>query len=142
MELCLNKFKEHYSEIYTDKDVTFLERGGKLIFLTYLKPLINGNGFYHFEPETRDHGKIDMVIDFLNQQFILELKLWYGDKRHEEAYGQLANYLKSKNMNCGYLLTFDFRKKSDAKFSENKWIEWDGKQIFDVVVRVGNENSD
>ena len=45
-------------------------------------------------------------------------------------------------MNCGYLLTFDFRKKGDAKFSENKWIDRDGKQIFDVVVRVGNENSD
>jgi len=81
MELCLTKFKKHYAEIYTDKDLKFLERDGKLIFLTYLKPLINGTGFYHFELETRIHGKKDLVIDFLNQQFILELKIWDGDSR-------------------------------------------------------------
>jgi len=139
MELCLSKFKKHYAEIYTDKDLKFLERDGKLIFLTYLKPLINGNGFYHFESQTRDYGKIDLVIDFLKQQFILELKIWNGDSKHEDAYEQLANYLTSKNMDSGYLLTFDFRKKGDDSHSENKWIEYDGKRIFDVVVRVGKE---
>jgi hypothetical protein len=137
MELCLSKFKKHYAEIYTDKDLKFLERDGKLIFLTYLIPLINGTGFYHFESETRDYGKIALVIDYLKQQFILELKIWSGDSKHEDAYEQLSNYLKSKNMNCGYLLTFDFRKTGDNRFSENKWIEWNGKKIFDVVLRVG-----
>ena len=137
MELCLKKFKEHYAEIYTDKDLKFLERDGTLIFLTYLKPLINGNGFYHFESQTRDNGRIDLVIDFLKQQFILEMKLWYGDKRHEEACEQLAEYLKSKNKDRGYLLTFDFRKTPDTRFAEIQWIECHGKQIFDVVLQVG-----
>jgi hypothetical protein len=141
MELCLNKFKRYYSEIYTDQDLKFLERNGKLIFLTYLMPLINGNGFYHFESETRDFGKMDLVIDFLKQQFILELKIWDGHSKHEDAYSQLVNYLKSKNTDKGYLLTFDFRKKADDIFEENKWIEWDGKQIFDVVLRVGKEDN-
>jgi hypothetical protein len=141
MELCLTRFKEHYAEIYNDKDLTFLEREGKLIFLTYLKPLINGTGFYHFEPETRNNEKMDLVIDFLKQQFILELKIWRGYSRHEDAYQQLANYLKAKNMDCGYLLTYDFRNKGDNCFSENKWIECDGKRIFDVVLRVGKEDS-
>jgi len=140
MELCLTKFKRHYAEIYTGKDLKFLERDGKLIFLTYLMPLINGTGFYHFEPETRDYGKMDLVIDFLKQQFILEMKIWYGENKHEEAYEQLVGYLKSKNIDNGYLLTFDFRKKGDDNFSENKWIEWNGKRIFDVVLRVGKDN--
>jgi hypothetical protein len=139
MELCLAKFKKHYAEIYTDKDLKFLERDGKLIFLTYLKPLINGTGFYHFESETRDRGKIDVVIDFLKQQFILELKIWDGDSKHEDAYRQLANYLQSKNIDRGYLLTFDFRRRGDDRFADNQWIMYDGKQLFDVVVRVGND---
>jgi hypothetical protein len=139
MELCLTKFKRHYAEIYTNKDLKFLERDGKLIFLTYLKPLINNTGFYHFESETCDYGKMDLEVDFLKQQFILELKIWYGYSKHEEDYEQLANYLKSKNMDSGYLLTFDFRKKGDDSFSENKWIEWEDKRIFDVVLRVGSE---
>jgi hypothetical protein len=137
MELCLSRFKEHYAKIYRDKDVSFLERDGKLIFLTYLMPLINGKGFYHFESQTSDDGKMDLVIDFLAQQFILELKIWRGYSKHEDAYTQLSKYLKSKNMNEGYLLTFDFRKKGDESLAENKWIEWEGKRIFDVVVRVG-----
>jgi hypothetical protein len=137
MELCLNKFKKHYSEIYTDKDIKFLEHDGKLIFLTYIKPLLNGGGFYHFEPETRDNGKMDLVIDYLTQQFILEIKIWRGDSKHEDAYEQLANYLTSKNTDSGYLLTFDFRKNEDDNYSEGQWIEWDGKRIFDVVLRVG-----
>jgi hypothetical protein len=137
MELCLNKFKEHYSEIYTDKEEKFFERNGKLIFLTYIKPLLNGAGFYHFEPQNNDGGKMDLVVDYLRQQFILEIKLWYGKSKHEEAYQQLATYLHSKNTDCGYLLTFDFRQKGDEKFAENKWIEWEGKRIYDVVVRVG-----
>ena len=138
MERCLTKFRKHYAEIYTDKDIKFLERDGKLIFLTFLKPLINGNGFYHFEPQTRDHGRIDLVVDFLKQQFILEMKLWYGDSRHEEAYDQLVGYLKSKDRERGYLLTFDFRKTRDADLAEPQWIAWDGKQIFDVLLRVGH----
>ena len=138
MEKCLTKFKKHYAEIYTGKDIKFLERDGKLIFLTYLKPLINGKGFYHFEPQTRDHGRIDLVVDYLKQQFILEMKIWYGDSRHEEAYDQLTGYLTSKNKDRGYLLTFDFRKTPDDSFAENRWIDWNGKQIFDVVLRVGD----
>jgi hypothetical protein len=54
----------------------------------------------------------------------------------------LANYLKSKNIDSGYLLTFDFRKKGDDNFSENKWIACEGKKIFDVMVRVGNGEND
>ena len=142
MELCLRKFQNHYSAIYTEKDLKFLERDGKLLFLTYLQPLINGRGFYHFESETRDFGRIDLIVDFLNQQFIIELKLWYGDSKHIEAYEQLANYLKSKKMDSGYLVTFDFRKKRPENFEECKWIEWEGKKIFDVVLRVGEETND
>jgi hypothetical protein len=138
MELCLTKFKQHYAAIYTDKDVAFLERDGKLIFLTYLIPLINGRGFYHFESETRDYGRMDLVIDYMTQQFILEIKIWHGNSRHEEAYEQLAGYLKSKNMDCGYLLTFDFRKHVGAGLAPAQWVECDGKQIFDTVIRVGN----
>jgi hypothetical protein len=140
MELCLRKFRQHYAEIYTDKDVKFLERDGKLMFLTYLKPLINGVGFYHFEPQTADAGKIDMVVDFLQQQFILEMKLWYGDSRHQAAYEQLAGYLRAKNHTEGYLLTFDFRKHRPANEppAEPQWLEINGMRIFDVIASVGS----
>jgi hypothetical protein len=134
MELCLNKFKRDFARIYNDNDIDFLEKQGKLVFLTYLLPILNSVGFYHFESETRDGGKMDLVIDYLNRQFILELKMWYGESRHQADRRQLASYLKSKNADCGYLLTFDFRKNAVAK---SKWVPCSGKRIFDVTVRVG-----
>jgi hypothetical protein len=62
------------------------------------------------------------------------LKIWYGEIRHEDAYRQLAGYLRSKNMQEGYLLTFDFRKQGNDRSPEITWITYDDKRIFDVVL--------
>jgi len=132
MELCLRRFAQRYAEIYKLKDAEFLERHGGLLFMTYLKPLINGHGFCHIESQTNDF-KIDMIVDYDDEQFIIELKIWHGQKLHEAAYGQLANYLRLKNAGAGYLLTFDFRQESN-KNRRAEWVERDGKKIFDVII--------
>ena len=36
MELCLRKFAEHYKEIFIKDDTSFLERHGRLLFLSYM----------------------------------------------------------------------------------------------------------
>ncbi|MCL1918073.1 MAG: AAA-like domain-containing protein [Peptococcaceae bacterium] len=133
MELCLRKFAEHYTELFNECDITFLERHGRLLFLSYLKPLINGQGFYHIESQFTDLRRMDIVVDFGCDQFILELKLWHGEKYKQEAYAQLLGYMASKNVNTGYLLTFDFRKGSNRQPCA-EWADFSGKRIFDVVV--------
>ena len=133
MELCLRKFAAHYAEIFNENDVEFLERHRRLIFLSYLKPLINGKGFYHIESRFTDLRRMDIVIDFGRDQFIIELKLWKGKEYEQKAYRQLAGYMESKKADEGYLLTFDFRKESN-KERKAEWIEVDGKKIFEVIV--------
>ena len=133
MELCLRKFAEHYGEIFTEKDTEFLERHGRLVFLSYLRPLINGRGFYHVESETRDQRRMDIVVDYGSDHFIIELKLWRGEKYNDEAYEQLLDYMEAKKAATGYLLTFDFRKGA-TKERRAGWIDFGGKMIFDVVV--------
>jgi hypothetical protein len=86
MEICLVKFSRHYYEWYDNKDISFLEKQGRLLFITYLKPLINGQGFCHIETRTRNTLRMDLVVDYREQQFIVELKLWRGDKDHTDAY--------------------------------------------------------
>jgi hypothetical protein len=132
MELCLRKFAEHYAEIYNERDEKFIEREGKLMFLSYLKPLINGQGFYHMESQLVDLRRMDIVVDFNRQQFIIELKVWGGQAKHAEAYKQLCGYLENKHNDTGYLLTFDFRKEGNK--SKTEWVAVDGKRIFDVIV--------
>jgi len=132
MELCIEKFMQHYYELYNKKDHSFLERECRLLFLTYLKPLINGAGFYHIESETRNSMRTDLIIDYGNQQFIVELKLWHGEQKHEKAHEQLIKYLDSKNKSEGYLLTFDFRKRR-AKKPSAKWIRKSKKKFLDCL---------
>jgi hypothetical protein len=133
MELCLRKFAEHYAELFSEKDTEFLERHGRLVFLSYLKPLINGQGFYHIESQFTDLRRMDIIVDFGRDQFIVELKLWHGEKYKQEAYKQLLDYMNSKKAETGYLLTFDFRKNVN-KQTQAEWAEIEGKKIFDVVV--------
>jgi hypothetical protein len=133
MELCLRKFAEHYADIYCDLDAQFLERHGRLLFLSYLKPLINGQGFYHIESQFTDLRRMDLVVDFGRQQFIIELKVWRGEQYRMDAYAQLSSYLKSKNTKEGYLLTFDFRKECN-KTHTAQWLEIEDNRIFDIMV--------
>jgi len=132
MELCIKKFMQHYYEIYHKKDSKFLERECRLLFLTFLRPLINGAGFYHIESETRNGNRTDLIVDFNDEQFIIELKIWKGDQKHEKAYEQLIKYLESKNKSDGYLLTFDFRKRRAAKPSA-KWVRKSKKKFLDCL---------
>ena len=132
MALCLKKFAQHYFELFSSKDETFYERHGRLLFLSYLQPLINGKGFYHIEAQTRNTKRMDIIVDYGIDQFIVELKLWKGESKHEKAYDQLLDYMDSKNAATGYLLTFDFSKK--PKPHKPQWVEWKGKRIFDVIV--------
>ena len=137
MALLLQKFASHYYEIYNARDINFLERECRMLFITYLRAVINGSGFYYLENETRDGERTDVIVDYGTEQFIVELKLWRGEVAHEEAYQQLSDYLDYKNKDTGYLLTFDFRKKKNAGKPKTNWVEYRGKKIFDVIVGIG-----
>ena len=72
-----------------------------------------------------------MIVNYLDKQFIIELKIWDGAKKHELAMEQLVGYMDRFQTNEGYLLTFDFREN---KKISSKWLEKDGKRILDIVV--------
>ena len=131
MQACLERFALYYPMLYNEKRAEFLEKEGLLIFLMLLIPALNGKGFYYIESQTRNEERMDLVITYGKEEFIIELKKWRGTKQHEAAYQQLNSYLKSRNADTGYLLTFDFRQKKQPKA---EWIEYEGKKIFDVVV--------
>ena len=133
MELCLSKFAEFYRQTFSPKNIPVMEKQARLIFLAFLHALINGEGFYHIESAFTDSRRMDIVVDFGKNQYILELKLWRGEIARDRAYDQLLGYLESKNANEGYLLTFDFREEKN-KQRKAEWVEFGDVKIFDVVV--------
>lgn len=117
----------------------YLEREGRLLFLTFLKPIINGTGFYYVEPQTRNNSRMDLVVTYGRKEFVIELKIWRGEKYEERGRDQLAGYLAARGLEEGYLVTFDFSKRTEQKStrpepSEPQWMEHEGKRIFEVII--------
>ncbi len=131
MEHILNKFQEIMQDEYREKDNKFIEREGRLLFLCFLKPIINGKGFYYIEPETREDTRMDIVVNFGNEEYIIELKIWRGKKYEEKGLDKLAEYLDTRRQNKGYLVTFSFLK--DKQYTA-EWIKLDNKDVYSVVV--------
>ena len=132
MELVITRFAELMHEEYRESTVPFLEKEGRLLFLTFLKPIINGTGFYYVEPQTRDNRRMDLIVTYGSEEFIIELKIWRGEKYEEQGRDQLASYLATRGTTEGYLVTFDFSQK--RKKTEPHWIENNGKRIFEVTI--------
>ncbi len=104
---------------------------GRIFFLLYLRPIINGTGNYYVEAQTRDKKRTDVIVDYHGEQFIIEMKLWHGKEYHERGEAQLADYLNIYNKQTGYLLSFNFNKKKETGVFERKIA---GKRIIEAIV--------
>ncbi len=131
IELILKKYQAFMKENYSNKDVKFLEREGRLLFLSFLRPIINGLGFDFKEPAVAAERRIDVVITFKNKRYVIELKRWYGQAAHKKGLKQLSDYLDTYSLKEGYLLIYDFNK--NKKYKEET-IAFADKKIFAVWV--------
>ena len=131
MELVLEKFIIHFAEIYGDNDQKFVEEYGRKFFLLYLKPIINGVGNYYIESQTRDAKRTDVIVDYLGEQFIVELKIWHGNEYNERGEKQLLEYLENYRADKGYMISFNFNKKKNVGM---KVIEIGDKKLIEAVI--------
>ena len=131
MERVMEKFVEYYGDIYSGSDTKFLEEHGRKIFLLYLKPIINGTGNYYIEARTRDAKRTDVIIDYLGEQFVIEMKLWRGREYNKRGEEQLADYLDYYHLNNGYMLSFNFNENKKKGVQE---IHIGGRTILEAVV--------
>ena len=138
MDLCVDTFR--FTNISQEEDEKFIESQGRLLFLCFLKPIINGTGFYYVEPQTRTSNRMDIVVTYLEEEFIIELKIWHGDQYRKDGIKQLNGYLESREQKKGYLVSFSFLKNkeytagylSDVTTEEVPGIE--DKEIYEVIV--------
>ena len=129
METVLTKFQAFMREQYSQKDREFVETNGRLLFLSFIKPIINGSGYDFKEVQISEERRIDVTITYFQHKYVAELKIWYGEKAHQEGLEQLADYLDCLALTEGYLLIFNKNKKKTWKSS---WITAYDKRIFTV----------
>lgn len=131
MELILQKFAEHFNDIYKDSSDRFIEESGRRLFLLYLKPIINGTGNYYVEARTRSMGRTDIVIDYLGKQYVIEMKIWHGEEYNHRGEEQLVGYLEDYHLDTGYMVSFNFNKNKKIGVQR---ISLGDKTLIEVVV--------
>ncbi|MCL1990213.1 MAG: AAA-like domain-containing protein [Defluviitaleaceae bacterium] len=131
MEICMQKFSQYYHTHYSQKDLDFIEREARFFFIFFISPMINGKGLLTLESQDTDGYQRDIVVTYLEQVFVIELKIWRGEARQKKAYMQLLSYMDKINLKEGYLLTFDLRKQRET---HHRWVTLDEKKILDVQV--------
>jgi hypothetical protein len=127
----LRRFQVFMKEHYSDRETKFLEREGRLLFLAFLKPILNGRGFEFKEPVVADERRMDIVITYQDKRYVIELKRWYGEKYHQRGLEQLSDYLDIYSLKQGYLLIYDFNK---GKSYKEEQILFQDKEIFALWV--------
>ncbi|MDR1558964.1 MAG: ATP-binding protein [Clostridiales bacterium] len=127
----LRKFAKFMRSEYRDRDSAFIERQGRLLFLSFLKPIINGTGHYAVEPETRGSRRMDIVVFFGGEEYVIELKIWRGEKAAERGYEQLIGYLESRGQTKGFMLSFTDNKKLPRS---GKTFLFNGFEISETIV--------
>ncbi len=133
IERVVLKFQECLKHEYSPRDVTFLERNGRLLFFAFLKPILNSRGYAFKEPQISEEKQLDVVITFGSHSYIIELKIWHGEKKHQKGLQQLYGYLERTGHERGYLIIFDLTKKGQKTWKQDR-IQVDGKEIFAVWV--------
>jgi hypothetical protein len=61
VETLLLKFKNYYEQELRKHEI-YSEDVGRYIFITYIRLLLNGAGYYFIEPQTKDKTRLDIVI--------------------------------------------------------------------------------
>lgn len=130
-EKVLIKFQEFMKKEYSTLDSKFIEREGRLLFLAFIKPIINGVGFDFKEVVISEEKRLDVVITYNQHKYVVELKIWYGEEYHKKGIEQLVQYLELQGIDKGYLLIYNFNK---GKRYKSDVIRVSNKEIFMVFV--------
>ncbi len=118
----LTKFKDAIEEKYSSatylKSKEFLEDDLRMQFFMYLKPVLNGVGFSCKEVQTSEERRMDVIIFFRDEKFIIELKIWKGDKLHKQGIAQIKDYMRREHINKGYMIIMNKNKTKEFKTTD------------------------
>ena len=89
------------------KSSEFLEKDLRLLFLVFLKPIINGIGFSFKEVETSEEKRLDIIILFRDEKFVVELKIWRGEEYHRQGIMRLKDYMRREGAGRGFMIIMD-----------------------------------
>ncbi|MCG9133835.1 AAA-like domain-containing protein [Candidatus Poribacteria bacterium] len=109
---------------------------GQHLLYAYLDHFINIVGANMFLEVQTGRGRIDLLIVHNQHKYIVETKIWEGDRYYQAGKKQLAAYLKLEGAQEGYYVVFDHRNNPTPR-AETETI--DGLTIRSYVIPVVQE---
>ena len=119
-EKILLKYQQFMKEQYSSVDADFIEREGRLLFLAFIKPIINGIGFDFKEVQISEEKRLDVVVTYNQSKYVIELKIWRGHEYHKKGIEQLIEYLDIQGLDIGYLVVYNFNKSKQYNHEKKK----------------------
>lgn len=111
---------------------------GQYLLLTYLDIFVSEIGAHIYSEVATGRGRMDIILLHQERKYIIETKLWAGEKRYQEGKRQLARYLKSEQVNEGHYLVFDYRKRDAEERKERENIDQKAILSYCIPVLVNN----
>ena len=139
MELLLDNFRDFIAragfKILQVPD-TPQESVDRHLLLAYLDQFVKSiGGFMYIEVQT-GRGRMDIIIIHNQKKYIIETKIWRGDRRYQAGKKQLVTYLRSEGVTEGYYIVFDHREEPEPRV-ETETIE--GLAIRSYLIPVMQE---
>ncbi len=100
---------------------------GQHLLYAYLDHFVHVVGANMFLEVQTGRGRIDLLIIHNHRKYIVETKMWEGDKYYQAGKKQLAAYLKSESAVEGYYVVFDHRQNPEPRRET--------EQVGDVEIR-------
>ena len=88
---------------------------GQYLLSAYLDQFVRTVGGTMFLEVPTGRGRMDLLISFNEQKYIVETKIWEGPRRYAAGKKQLASYLKLEGAMEGYYVVFDHRMNPEPR---------------------------
>ena len=106
---------------------------GQYLLSAYLDQFVRTIGGAMFLEVPTGRGRMDLIISYNQQKYIVETKIWEGARRYAAGKKQLASYLKLEGVVEGYYIVFDHRTDPEPRV-ETETLE--GVTIRSYVIPV------
>ena len=118
LESLLNNFKDFISRVgfrILQVPETPQEYVGQNLLYAYLDHFIRTINASMFLEVQTGRGRIDLMILYNSRKYIVETKIWEGERYHQAGKKQLVAYLKSEKVDKGYYVVFDHRTNPESR---------------------------
>ncbi len=109
---------------------------GQNLLYAYLDHFIRTINADMFLEVQTGRGRIDLLILYNSRKYIVETKIWEGERYYQAGKKQLVAYLKSEKADAGYYVVFDHRTNPESRV-ETETLE--GMTIRSYIIPVMQE---